>query len=482
MNYNKTRVVIYIRVSTDEQAKEGVSLATQQEKASKFIESQENWELVEVYIDDGYSAKDLNRPRMKKLIEDAQANKFDVVLFFKLDRLVRSVSSLHTLLKVFEKHHVSIKSVTEVFDTTSAIGRFFITLVAAMAEWERETISERVLLNMEKRAKDGARNGGKAPFGYRLVDGKLEIFEEEAILIREMFSLYNKGKGLRKIVMYFNEFNIPKDIRTIGRMLDNPIYCGKIRWGNNSSKIDTIIKDSSEIPSIINEEVFSSTQKLRRRNKIEGKKSTSTYPFSGILRCARCGSPLSGLTKSNTGTKHYICVGKKNKGICNLPIFKQEALSHEFLKQISPDNPTSFISSLKPVIHHQNESEDESLKIEIKKKLDSIKKRKKNWMLALGDGTMSHDDYSLMMSEALKNENLLYEQLENLTVMHETIDTTVIIEMAQNISELWNMATEFEKKQFVRELFKEIVVDVPTEYVRGRGKTPSVIIKDFKLQ
>lgn len=102
-------------------------------------------------------------------------------------------------------------------------------------------------------------------------------------------------------------------------------------------------------------------------------------------------------------------------------------------------------------------------------------------MLALGDGTMSNDDYSLMMSEALKNENSHYEQLENLTVMHETIDTTLIIEMAQNISELWNIATEFEKKQFVRELFKEIVVDVPTEYVRGRGKTPSVIIKDFKL-
>lgn len=151
MEISRTRAVDYTRVSTDEQAREGYSINSQRDYNLKFIESQ-NWDLVDSYVDDGYSAKDLIRPNMQRLINDAKARKFDVVVFYKLDRLVRSVSDLDKLLKIFDANNIGIRSVTEPFDTTTAIGRFLITLVAAIAQWERETISERVVVNMTKKA------------------------------------------------------------------------------------------------------------------------------------------------------------------------------------------------------------------------------------------------------------------------------------------------------------------------------------------
>lgn len=477
------RIVIYIRVSTEEQAKEGYSLASQQERAIKFIESQENWVLVDIYIDDGKSAKDLNRPEMQRLIKDAKDKKFDVVVFYKLDRLVRSVKDLHELLQLFDKNDVKIRSVTEIFDTTSALGRFFLTLVAAMAEWERETISERVLENMGKKAKGGERNGAKPPFGYKVVNSKLEVVEEEAAIVREMYRLYSKGNGLGSIVKFLQGFNIQKSIRTIGRMLDNPVYCGKIRWGNNSKKIDTIIVDSEEIPAIISEETFLEVQKQREKNTKEGKKATSPYHFSGVLRCARCGSALSGQFKKQRGTKHYICISKKNSRNCDLPIFTETALTTEFMNAITTDNAENFRNLINPDYKEFEAKQNNDLIISnIEKELSQIKIKKRNWMLALGEGVMSHEDYSIMMSEVLEKEKLFIEQLNDLSKKRTIQDPLQIIELVKNIPNLWETASDMEKKGFIYNLFEEITVDVPRDYQRGRGNSPSVKIKNFKLR
>lgn len=482
MKENELKAVIYVRVSTDEQAKEGYSIGSQKEKAIKFIESQ-GWDLVDIYLDDGYSAKNLDRPDMKRLMEEAKTGKFDVVVFYKLDRLVRSVSSLHTLLTIFDDNGVKIKSVTEVFDTTSALGRFFLTLVAAMAEWERETISERVSLNMEKKARDGERNGGEAPFGYEYIDKKLVIKEDEAILIREMFRLYNSGKGLRAIVLYLKQFNVSKDIRTVSRMLENPVYCGKVRWGNNSKKQETIITESENIPEIISEETFQVAQKFRKQRAIEGKKATSPYPFSGVLRCARCGSALSGYYKKARGTKHYICINKKNKGTCDLPMFTERALAKEFMDKLSTDNPENFINSIEVDVNNQDETRDRALIIaDIEKQLAKIKTRKNNWAILFGDGDMLREEYLELKADANKEEQLLREQLKELSDQKVSIDPSLVVEMAKSIPAMWDSVSEFDRKNFIYELFDQIIVDVPSSYYRAPGKTPSVNITGFNLR
>lgn len=475
------KAALYIRVSTDEQAKEGYSIASQKDRTLKFVESQ-GWELHDFYIDDGYSAKNLNRPEIQRLMKDATAKKFDVVVFYKLDRLIRSVKSLHELLHLFEDNNVKIKSVTEVFDTTTAMGRFFITLVGAMAEWERDTISERVVENMAKKATLGERNGGRAPFGYRIKDGKLIIYNDEARLVKEIFRLYLTGKGIRQISLYLQQFNVNKGIRTISRMLDNPVYSGKLRWGKKS-KLEEIVSDVPTHEAIIDEDTFEQVQKLREVRTIEGKKATSPFPFSGVLKCSRCGSSLSGWNRKAKGTKHYLCINKKNNANCDLPIINESVLTMEFLKSLSPDVPEQFFQLIQNYDHDDKEVHDNTTLInELEKELASIKQRKKNWLLALGNNVMSQEEYLEMTKEDTKKELLIKEQLDNLQQSEVHFDKDTLISIVRGIPDLWQSANEFEKKEFINELFEQIIVDVPKDYVRAPGRTPGVEIKEISFK
>lgn len=476
----KLRVAIYARVSTDEQFKEGYSIDSQKENILNFVKSQ-GWEVHDFYVEEGVSAKNLKRPSMKRLIQDTVDRKFDVVVFYKLDRLVRSVSDLDSLLQLFDENKVGIRSVTEPFDTTTAIGRFLITLVAAIAQWERETISERVVVNMVKKATLGERNGGRAPYGYRLKEGKLIINDEEARFVKDIFNLYTSGKGIRSIVLYLNQFGVNKDIRTISRMLENPVYSGRLRWANNS-KMDSITSDGLTHHPIIDLELYEQTQQLRNQRAKEGKKATSPYPFSGVLKCGRCGSSLSGYYKKARGSKHYICIAKKNKGTCDLPMFTESALTKVFLESLSPDNAEKFLSltSNFELESPKEENNDNKIK-ELEKELSIIKTRKKNWLFALGNGVISQEEYLTMTKDDTKNEEVIKEQLSGLSPQKVVFDKDSILNLLLSLTDLWNTATDYEKKSFINELFKNIVVDVPADYYRAPGKTPTVIIKEFTL-
>ncbi|WP_409175502.1 recombinase family protein [Brevibacillus fortis] len=130
------------------------------------------------------------------------------------------------------------KSATEVYDTTSAMGRFFITLVAAIAQWERENLGERVIMGMEKNFRKGGWNGGELPYGYRLEDGKLVVYEPEAAIVKRIFNLY-KTKGQREISKIFNKEGLRTGKGalwagfTVRYILNNPVYIGKMRWMDN---------------------------------------------------------------------------------------------------------------------------------------------------------------------------------------------------------------------------------------------------------
>ncbi|MGG1677324.1 recombinase family protein [Neobacillus sp. NRS-1170] len=474
------RVALYVRVSTDEQFKEGYSIDSQKDNIRNFTKSQ-GWIIQEEYFEEGFSAKNLQRPSIQKLISDAKSQKFDVVVFYKLDRLVRSVSDLNSLLQLFDDNKIAIRSVTEPFDTTTAIGRFLITLVAAIAQWERETISERVVINMTKKANLGERNGGKAPFGYTLEEGRLIINEEEARFIRDIFKLYTSGKGMRSIVLYLNQFGINKDIRSIGRIIENPVYSGKLRWANNSKR-DVIISDVVIHQPIIEEKQFNLAQQLRSQRSLEGKKATSPYPFSGVLRCGRCGGPLSGYYKKARGSKHYICINKKNKGTCDLPMFTEKALTDVFLENLSPDDPARFFNLTNDFDLDSKEKMDQSQFLkELEKEISSIKTRKKNWLMALGNGVISQEEYLTMTQEDTKKEEMLQEQLKELSLEKVSLDRDSVLSLLRSISTLWEAASDYEKKSFINELFTKIVVDVPASYYRAPGKTPTVMIKEVSL-
>jgi len=198
------RAIGYIRVSTDKQADHGVSLEAQEAKIRAMAVVQ-GAEIIELIVDGGESAKDLNRPGMEKLLKLVDERKVDTVLIAKLDRLTRSVKDLAELLERFQKRGVSLVSVAESLDTGSAAGRLVINFMTAVSQWEREAIGERTRDAMQHKRANGQCVGNLA-YGYRISpDGEhVEPEPSEQAALAQIRSLRQQGRSLRAIAAALN--------------------------------------------------------------------------------------------------------------------------------------------------------------------------------------------------------------------------------------------------------------------------------------
>jgi DNA invertase Pin-like site-specific DNA recombinase len=193
------KAIGYIRVSTEEQAREGISLDNQKAKIKSYCELND-LNLVEIIEDAGKSGKDLNREGVQVLLERIKGRQVDAVVVYKLDRLSRRVRDTLTLMDLIEKKSVAFHSITERIDTKSAMGKFFLNVMASMNQWERDTISERTRDALHHKIELNER-AGQIPYGWVLAsDGKALLpnaKEQKAIsLIRD---LYDKGYSYRAI-------------------------------------------------------------------------------------------------------------------------------------------------------------------------------------------------------------------------------------------------------------------------------------------
>jgi DNA invertase Pin-like site-specific DNA recombinase len=195
----------YVRVSTDKQAEQGVSLEAQAEKI-RAMAVVHSVTLAEIIVDGGESAKSLNRPGMARLLAMVDAGEVRTVIIAKLDRLTRSVKDLCTLLERFERRGVALVSVAESLDTSSAAGRLVLNIMTAVSQWEREAIGERTRDAMRHKRSMGERVGN-IPYGYRLAaDGRhLEEEPTEQTALAEIRSLRRAGTTLRGIAAALNE-------------------------------------------------------------------------------------------------------------------------------------------------------------------------------------------------------------------------------------------------------------------------------------
>jgi site-specific DNA recombinase len=245
-------IALYCRVSTDEQAREGVSLEEQQERLKAYCRAM-GWTMETIlYVDDGYSAKNMDRPQLKKLIQAVQDRLISKVMITKLDRMSRKLLDLLQLIDLFQEHHVSFISIGESFDTNTPSGRLTLQVLGAVAEFERERIRERVFDNMLHAAHSG-KWLTQSPYGYRLEDKQLIIYEPEAKIVRHVFDVYlNKGLGYFAIAKALNEDGIPSrfnkewSLRSVKLMLTNPVYKGTLVWNRvDSSKKTRVEKEEA---------------------------------------------------------------------------------------------------------------------------------------------------------------------------------------------------------------------------------------------
>jgi site-specific DNA recombinase len=202
-----TKAIGYIRVSTEMQVNEGVSLDAQSAKIRAYCELND-LELIEIVCDAGKSAKTTNRDGLQKCLAAIASGEAQAIVVYKLDRLSRKVLDTLNLISEIESHGASLHSISEKLDTSSALGKFFVNMTAALAQLERDQISERVTMAMAHK-KDEGQHCGAAPFGFEMVNKELQRVESQHNAIAIIRDMRNKGAALRAIADHLNSEGIP---------------------------------------------------------------------------------------------------------------------------------------------------------------------------------------------------------------------------------------------------------------------------------
>lgn len=190
------RACVYTRVSTEAQAEKEVSLQEQERMAKAAIVSK-GWEYTETFEDGGYTGRNMDRPALKRMIEEIEAGNVDAVVIFKLDRLSRKQKDALTIIEdILLAHDVELVSLKETLDTTTPWGRAMIGILASFNQLESETIVQRTSVGRTAKARKGGYAGGKPPLGYKAVGGALVIVPEEAEIVKTVFALRKEGLSM----------------------------------------------------------------------------------------------------------------------------------------------------------------------------------------------------------------------------------------------------------------------------------------------
>lgn len=483
----KLKAALYIRVSTEEQA-ENNSIPSQKERLEAYCKSQD-WEIYDCFIDDGFSGKNLDRPAMQKLLHKAQEKEFDIVLIYRLDRFSRrALDVLRVVEEVFEPNQIFLKSATEPFDTSTIAGRMMLTMLVGFAQFERESIAERVKTNMLYKAAHGEWCGGnQAPYGYKNMDKQLVIVPEEAAIVKEVFSMYASGNGLRTIAKSLNE----RGCRTrkgcmwshtvIRNMLVNPQYAGYMVWNRTQRKgTKTIKRDKSEWiiskgnhEPIVDKKTFDAVQSLlESRGKMSMREASSDYVLSGLVYCGQCGHKYRGWYKNakkpGRKVRYYRCGGYNQFGTsCKSPSIQAPELEEYVLQELEKleQNESALFHAYK---HFQERDlgKKETLAAllkETKQTLASIGTRKQKWFNAFEQGILEANDLkeriNLLNNEKEECEKRLAELEASLAnIEAREISISNALESIKNVRQRWNLASTQEKKLLIRSIINKITI------------------------
>lgn len=508
-NKFKIRAIIYARVSTKEQADNKESISEQINECKKAI-TDRGWDLVEepyVDVQSGHLMEE--RLDFQRLIQDASAYKFDLVVVKDFDRFARNKSAASRARDELKKMFIQTYSLTtpvepkdpKLYDPTDDdLGIMVEGFSDTMAEIERNKIRRRMVMGKNAIAKAG-KIPNNVPYGYKIkrwldekgkVHRKVEIDEEKAKIVRWIFDEYIKGKGALSIAFELTQKGVtPPRARywraqAIKYMLQNQTYTGKVLWGwrhadYKKNKLRKrrdhkgIVIDSTEHRAIIPEEVFKLAQKEKkvRGNSQKGRAKMSRGLLTGIAKCIRCGSGVTYLTRRNkrsrknpnwndTVTYEYLCGGHKYTGICQRRVMSATKLEDFVLNQIRNlvNNPTAR----EKLIFDRNLAISESLEDEYKRtsqQLANIERRRERVKDAYEAGVDSLEVYAA-------NKTRLDEEENKYRVVTDEYKTKVdeinrrrknlekFTKSLEDFDTLWENSTLQEKKHVLRMIIKEV--------------------------
>ena len=374
MKDEKKKCGLYMRVSTEDQAREGFSLPEQKERLESFCKFK-GYEIIDYYQDAGISAKTGNhRPEFERLKDDIKAKRINTIVALKLDRITRSIYDWENLMTFLDENDAYLDCVNDEINTTSANGKMISRLLMSVSQNEIERTSERTKVGLAGAIKCG-HIPHIAPLGYKHEDKKLVIDYATKDVIVRIFDLYYNGYSYQKISNLFNEEKVlGKDNwrdSTIQTILENEIYKGDFIHGKRT-KNPTYYEDVVE--PIISKEMWADCQVQKKKNS-RSYQRTLTYLYLQKLKCPKCNRILGGkaTTKKNGKTYFYYYCND-----CKIQ-FKENVINEYFEQFI--DELTEYDSVVNqfflPMIKQKFDEPREQLKKEInnqKSKLERIKK------------------------------------------------------------------------------------------------------------
>lgn len=444
-------VVLYIRVSTEEQAKHGYSIDSQIARLKEYCK-EKGYKIVGIYIDEGKSAraKLKNRKELLKLIEDAKEEKFDRVVFWRLDRWFRNIADYYRIQEVLDAHKISWECSDEEYDTYTSNGRLYLNIKLSIAQNESDQTGDRIRFNFENMVKNGkAITGSHAvPLGY-MVSGEeknkkvVKNPDTEQMAI-DMLNYVRKCGSIRGTVLYINEkYNKTICYDSMRHYLTNTKYYGYYRGNDNYCE------------AYITKEEFDYIQSLIKQNVRHNKRYD--YIFSSLIRCPLCGSKLSGITtKCKNGTFKYAgyrCNHAYNDNLCTYRKKISENVLEEYLLSNLKQEITKHIYSIQKI-------EDSNENLEKKYDIDKIKKKlSKLTDLYMNDKILreKYDEEFEKLNNQLKEASLPKERKSrNLNKYKDLIDS--------NMLEVYNKLNNNSKRMFWAKYIDYIEKDMDDEY------------------
>jgi site-specific DNA recombinase len=512
------KVAIYVRVSSEDQVERG-TIEQQIEFAKKYCDLH-GLDIYDWYKDDGVSGTLPleERPEGSRMLQDTRNGLFETILIYRLDRFGRSARIILNGVYAFEQMGIKVKSMTEPFDTGDPSGRFLLTILAGVADLERDNILDRMWHGANRAAKQGKWLGGIVPYGYSNVEGYLVVNDtpllhfglSEADVVRMVYGLITEQKmSTIKIADYLNALNIPPkyviDERTISKgkrqgatagkwlpgrirnMLVQPTYMGIHHYGKRTKKKRDIIE--REVPAIVTKEVWEQAQEVLKENQIEAVRNAKhQYLLRSLVKCEICGLSLSGTYYKHTGKTYYICNGKtsyrgKYEGKCPSTNVAAEWLEEmvwgDCVKFIKQPGEMIGIDGQAPANDTASNIFETEMKI-IKDTLDKKQNERHAIVTAFRKGYISEADLQKQMDDYNNEEQILNDRLAEIkksvsSSKKSTERQTNAIELLEELQNTVQGEFSWEAKREIAKLLVDKVL-VHSRIVPGRN-IPEVSIK-----
>lgn len=463
---------LYVRVSTDEQAREGYSIDTQISKLKSYA-AFNGWQNIVIFCDEGESAKDMNRPDMKRLIKLIKKDHVAAVVTLYVDRLSRDLLDMLQFVDMCEDHKTAYICATLNFDTSTPIGRMVLQILTAFAEFERSMIATRVKSNMMDIIEKQKRYMAVPPFGYKFSEEKhLVIVPEEAKWVREAADRFVSGHGYRAVAAWLNENGIKtrKGVlwtsSTVRQMLTNELYIGQLVWNrryyDKNGKMhwrdpaEWVVCENAH-PAILTMDQWNAIQKRITRRMPKGGQKQAKYRLSGLLRCGHCGDAMVSRRYGNKGPHSerfiFVCQGYQKNATCQFNyVFVDEAESsvYEALEELA----SGYIN----IPEDDLDTASKSIEEEYIRREAAIDMKFQRQIQAFENGLIGERDLRLARERVEKERELLELERKRIKTPDKTEIIKAIQGQAKHLLWLWENAELSVIQNALRVIIDSIIV------------------------